>query len=218
MAEHTPIRAFIADDYPFFRLGLRVFLEEQGEVKAVGEAGSALETIERVRSLQPDVVLLDHDLPPDGGLITLDRLRALSPDTRYVVLSRWEDEHHLIAALEHRVEGYVLKSADPQVILLAIRAVHRGESWLQRELTGKLVSEFSRLKEGKREAERLLTPREKEVLELLALGHRNAEIAFKLYISERTVKAHVSNMLHKLQLSDRMQAIHYAIRNGLVRV
>jgi len=211
-------RVFIADDYPFFRLGLRVFLEETGEMVAVGEAASAREAIERVRSLQPDVVLLDLDLPPEGGLAVLGELRYVSPASRFVVLSRWDDEHHLVAALEHGVEGYVLKNADPQVILLAITAVNRGEHWLQREMTGKLFQEFNRIALGKREVEHLLTARELEVLKLLALGHRNSEIAYQLFISERTVKAHVSNLLRKLHLSDRMQAIHYAIRNGLVRV
>jgi len=218
MPQTKVVRALIADDYPFFRLGLRVFLEEQGDVSVVGEAATAHELVERVRSLQPEVILIDLDLPDAGGIAILEELRQLSPASRFVILSRWDDEVHLAAALKEGVEGFVLKNADPQVIILAIRSVSRGERWLQREMTGKLLQEYSRMASGKREAEGVLSPREMEVLKLLALGHRNSEIAYQLFISERTVKAHVSNLLRKLQLSDRMQAAHYAIRNGLIRV
>jgi len=218
MATDGKTRVLIADDYPFFRLGLRVFLEEQGGFKVVGEAASDLEAVERVHSTRPDIILLDLDLPGSGGTSLLERLRAASPDSRFVVLSRWEDEQLLMSALQSGAEGFVLKTADPQVIVLALRAVHRGEQWLQRELTTRLLNHANRMAQGVRIAEQLLTPRELEVLKLLAAGQRNSEIANQLYISERTVKAHVSSMLHKLNLPDRLQAARYAIRNGLVGV
>jgi len=217
-AKNKPIRIVIADDYHFYRYGLRVFLEEQEDLSVVAEAASSEEALSTVENLKPDVLLLDLDLPPEGGLHVLREINARSPDTRVIVLTGLDDEMCLADAIESGACGYVLKDAEPPLILSAVRSVSRGGTWLQREMTGKLFEEFTRLSRARREApDRLLTAREVEVLSLLAQGHRNAAIADKLFISERTVKVHITNLFRKLGLSDRVQATRYAIRHRLVR-
>jgi len=216
--KQKPIRIFIADDYHFYRYGLRVFLEEQDDFSVVGEAGSSEEALAGIENLKPDIVLLDLDLPPEGGLHVLREINGRFPDAKVVVLTGLDDEICLADAIESGASGYVLKDAEPPLILSAVRSVGRGGTWLQREMTGKLFEEFSRLSRARREApDRLLTAREVEVLSLLAVGHRNAEIADKLFISERTVMVHITNLFRKLGLSDRVQATRYAIRHRLVR-
>jgi len=217
-AKPKPIRIIIADDYHFYRYGLRVFLEEQQDLSVIAEAGSSDEALSAVTNLKPDVVLLDLDLPPEGGLHVLREINQRAPDSRVIVLTGLDDEICLADAIESGACGYVLKDAEPPLILSAVRSVGHGGTWLQREMTGKLFEEFTRLSRARREApDRLLTAREVEVLSLLAQGHRNAEIADKLFISERTVKVHITNLFRKLGLSDRVQATRYAIRHRLVR-
>jgi len=217
-AKQQPIRILIADDYHFYRYGLRIFLEEQDDLHVVAEAGSSDQALATVEEFKPDVVLLDLDLPPEGGLHVLREISQRVPHTRVVVLTGLDDEVCLADAIESGACGYVLKDAEPPLILSAVRSVGRGGTWLQREMTGKLFEEFTRLARARREApDRLLTAREVEVLSLLAQGHRNAQIADKLFISERTVKVHITNLFRKLGLSDRVQATRYAIRHRLVR-
>jgi DNA-binding NarL/FixJ family response regulator len=214
----TAVRILIADDYHFYRYGLRMFLEEQDDLHVVGEAGSSDEALSAVEQLKPDVLLLDLDLAPEGGLHVLREINARIPDTRVIVLTGLDDEICLADAIESGACGYVLKDAEPPLILSAVRTVSRGGTWLQREMTGKLFEEFTRLSRARREApDRLLTAREVEVLSLVALGNRNAQIADKLFISERTVKVHITNLFRKLGLTDRVQATRYAIRHRLVR-
>jgi len=215
--KQKPIRILIADDYHFYRYGLRLFLEEHDDLNVVGEAGSSEEALAAVGDLKPDVILLDLDLPPEGGLHVLREINSSAPEARVVVLTGLDDEVCLADAIESGAAGYVLKDAQPPLILSAVRSVGRGGTWLQREMTGKLFEEFTRLARARHNApERLLTAREVEVLSLLAQGHRNAQIADKLFISERTVKVHITNLFRKLDLTDRVQATRYAIRHRLV--
>jgi two-component system response regulator DegU len=216
--KQRPIRVVIADDYHFYRYGLRIFLEEQDDISVVAEAGTSDQCLSVVEDVKPTVVLLDLDLPPEGGLHVLREINGRTPQARVIVLTGLDDEICLADAIESGACGYVLKDAEPPLILSAVRSVGRGGTWLQREMTGKLFEEFTRLARARRDApDRLLTSREVEVLSLLAQGHRNAEIADKLFISERTVKVHITNLFRKLGLSDRVQATRYAIRHRLVR-
>ncbi|UCH34548.1 MAG: response regulator transcription factor [Armatimonadota bacterium] len=218
VTKQKPIRILIADDYHFYRYGLRVFLEEQPDLSVVGEAGSSEDTLSSVEELKPHVVLLDLDLPSEGGLHVLRQINARTPQTKVIILTGLDDELCLADAIESGASGYVLKDAEPPLILSAVRSVGRGGTWLQREMTGKLFEDFTRLTRARREApDRLLTSREVEVLSLVAQGHRNAQIADKLFISERTVKVHITNLFRKLGLNDRVQATRYAIRHRLVR-
>jgi two-component system response regulator DegU len=207
----------IVDDYPLFRHGLRALLSEQEDISVVGEAATGAEAEAALGKLRPSVVLLDLDLPDRNGLELLEELKTRHPGVRSIVMAGPDDDFSLAEAIEKGAAGYMLKTAGPPLILAAVRTVNAGGTWLQREVTGKLFQEFTRLAQIRREApDGVLTDRETEVLTLLAQGLKNGEIAERLYITERTVKVHVSNIFRKLGLTDRVQATRYAIRQRLV--
>jgi DNA-binding NarL/FixJ family response regulator len=213
------LRVLIADPYPFFRRGLAAFLEEQSDLAVVGICSDADELLRLCQELRPDVLLLALDLPGFDGVVPLGAILDCSPGSKCVVLAIPGDEEALAACVDSGCAAYVMKNADPSLILHAIRAVKAGGPWLQRELTGSLFQEPRRARGAERDRTRVhLSEREGEVLSLLAEGCRNAEIAKRLFISERTVKVHVSSIFAKLGLEDRVQATRYAIRTGLVRV
>ena len=215
--ENSKAAVLIVDDYPLFRHGLRALLSEQDDISVAGEAESAAEVDQAVATLRPNVVLLDLDLPDGEGLEILAEIKRRHPAVRTIVMAGPEDDLSLAEAIEKGAAGYMLKTAGPPLILAAIRTVHEGGTWLQREVTGKLFEEFTRLAQIRRDApENVLTERETEVLTLLAQGFKNRQIAERLFITERTVKVHVSNVFRKLGLSDRVQATRYAIRQRLV--
>ena len=212
-------RIVIADPYPFFRRGLRAFLAEQPDLPVVADCGHAEELLQLCEELRPDVLLLALDLPGFDGVVPLGALLDRSPRTKCVVLATPGDEEALAACVDSGLSAYVMKDADPPLILSAIRAVRNGGPWLQRELTAQLFQELREARSSQRDRARVgLTERENEVLSLVAEGLRNAQIAERLFISERTVKVHVSSIFAKLRLRDRVQAARYAIRTGLVRV
>jgi DNA-binding NarL/FixJ family response regulator len=213
----STVRVLIADDYPFFRRGLRTFIEEQPDVEVVGEAGNAEDLVRLCEELRPDIVLLDLNLNGSDGVALIEMMRQRLPRIKHIVFTSPDDEQALVSCIENGVGGCVMKNADPPVILSAIRAVGSGGHWLQRELTGSLFNEVRRARLGERAAA-VLSDRETEVLKLVAEGLRNYQIAQRLFISERTVKVHVANIFTKLRLHDRVQAARYAIRNGLVRL
>jgi DNA-binding NarL/FixJ family response regulator len=212
------VRVLIADAYPFFRSGLRAFLADVPGFAVTGESGDAQELLRLCQADQPDVVLLAVDLPGFDGSIPIGLLRDRAPKAKYIALGMPGDEEVLAAVVDSGLDGCVMKNADPPTILSAVRAVSAGGTWLQRELTGELVQELRKTRHsaGRRDVT-ALSKRESEVLSLLAEGLRNAQIAKRLFISERTVKVHVSKIFDKLQLRDRVQAARYAIRTGLVR-
>lgn len=217
--EGSGATVLIVDDYPLFRHGLRALLSHQEDMTVVGEAASAAEMEEAVLRLRPSVMLLDLGLPDGDGLDALPRLRSRGCAVRAIVMAGPGNGDSLIAAVERGAAGYMLKTAEPPLILAAVRTVHRGGKWLQREVTGRLFEELTRLAQVRREApEAVLTKRETEVLALVAEGLRNSEIAERLYITERTVKVHVSSIFRKLGLKDRVHATRYAIRQRLVSV
>ena len=212
------IRVVIADNYPFFRRGLRSFIEEASDLQVVGEAGSVQDLLRLCQDLRPDIVLVDLDLDGADGVSMLDTLRERAPKARHILLATPEDEESLVGYIEDGVHGCVMKNADPPVILSAIRAVNAGQCWLQRELTGSIFEELRRARRQQRDsAHARITGRETEVLRLVAEGLSNSQIAQRLFISERTVKVHVANIFSKLRLHDRVQATRHAIRTGLVR-
>lgn len=215
----APTTILIADDYPFYRRGLRVFLEEQPDLAVVGEAGSAEELLRLAEQLKPDVVLLDLDLAGANGTDLVRAVRSRAAATKLVVFITPDDANALAACVEDGADGCIMKNAEPPLILSAVRAVCAGEPWIQREMTGRLFAELRRARQAERERlEAALSDRETEILRLLAEGLRNSQIAQRLFISERTVKVHVANIFSKLGLHDRVQATRYAIRSGLVRL
>lgn len=211
-----PINVLIADDHSMIREGLKQLLELDGDIKVIGEAGDGLECLDKITRLQPDVVLLDINMPNLNGLQVLEHLRNHKMKVRVLVLTIHNEIEYLIRAIEIGVGGYLLKDSDSSVLKKAVHAVYEGETFIQPSLTPLLKERMENpniLSEGD-----LLTKREIEVLKLLAEGKFNKEIAQTLKISEKTVKNHVSNIFKKIHVSDRTQAAVYAIKNNFVEI
>jgi DNA-binding NarL/FixJ family response regulator len=208
-----PIRVLVCDDHAVVREGLRTFLLLQDGIVVVGEAADGLEAVAAARQLEPDVVLMDLVMPGIDGVEAMRRIREHRPGARVVVLTSFTDDEKLLAAVRAGAAGYLLKTAPPQEVVRAIRAAHAGDAVLDPAPAGRLLLALAT---GER-ARQPLTPREREVLELLTRGHANKRIAAELGVSEKTVKAHVGRILAKLGVSDRTQAALYAVREGLTR-
>jgi len=215
------IRLFIADDHAMVRRGLQVFLATQPDIALVGEAANGQETLDRVAEARPDVVLMDLNMPVLNGIETTARLVLTLPEIKVIVLTSFVDHDHVLPAIQAGAKGYLLKDIEPEALVESIRRVHDGRVELHPEAAGLLVNHLSG---GERKAVEnsdnddalnLLTPRELEVLRLIATGKSNKEISESLVITEKTVKTHVSHLLDKLGLSDRTQAAIYAVKRGI---
>jgi two-component system, NarL family, response regulator LiaR len=198
------IRVVVADDHEVVREGLRAFLALQDDIEVVGEAADGQEAVAAVARLEPDVALIDLVMPRVDGLEAIKRIRALSIATRVIVLTSFADEDKMLPAVRAGAVGYLLKDVDPHELVAAIRTVHEGETILHAAVIRELVREVAG--DGREPpADNPLTPREREVLGLIARGRANKAIAFELGVAEKTVKTHVSNILGKLGVSDRTQ-------------
>jgi DNA-binding NarL/FixJ family response regulator len=204
------IRVVLADDHAVVRQGLRTFLDLQEDIEVVAEASDGEEAVEAAERLDPDVVLLDLVMPRLDGVGALERLRAVR--ARVVVLTSFGDDDKLFAALRAGAAGYLLKDVQPTELVRAIRSAHAGESPLSPAIATRVVEEVS---QGPASAHDDLTPRELDVLALIARGRSNKVIARELGVAEKTVKTHVSHILGKLGVSDRTQAALYAVKQGL---
>jgi NarL family two-component system response regulator LiaR len=209
------IRVLIVDDHGVVRQGLRTYLELLGDIEVVGEAENGLEAVAQMGQHQPDVVLMDLVMPEMDGIEATRRASAVSQGTRVIVLTSFADDEKVFPAIKAGASGYLLKDVTPGDLASAIRAVHVGETHLHPDITKKLVEQFASPGTGPGPTPAELTPRELEVLRLIAQGMSNREIAQALTISEKTVKTHVSNILGKLHLADRTQAAIYAHRHGV---
>jgi len=216
------IRVMIADDHALLREGLRKILEMEQDIVVVAEAGDGESAVELAAERRPDVVLMDINMPGGGGLAATSRIHESLPDVDVIVLTIHDDEEYVIELVNAGAKGYMLKDVDPSRLIEAIRRVHHGESVIPSGLMSKVFQQFGRRGEGRAHAGHggsggasPLTERELEILQLIVDGLTNKEIAHRLYISEKTVKNHVTNILRKLGLSDRTQAAVYAIRTGL---
>jgi len=215
---NQPIRVLVVDDHTLFRRGLKALLAGDGRFAVVGEAGDAGEAQRQAAALQPDVILLDNHLPGVNGVDALAGLREVAPQTRVLMLTVSEDERDLAAALRGGAQGYLLKTADSDLLASAIERAMQGASTISPEMTGKLVNAFQTLHGGGDAAVpaidadpiHSLSPREHEILGHIARGASNKEIARALEIAETTVKIHVQHILRKLKLSSRVQAAVYA--------
>ena len=209
----TPrIRVLIVDDHAVVRRGLRAFLDLQADVEVVGEAADGTAAEEMAATLHPDVVLMDLVMPGTDGIATIRRLREAREKPAVLVLTSFLDDVHVFAALQAGAAGYLLKDVQPDDLVRSIRQVHQGESALHPKVAARLV-EHTAQPSGFAD----FTPRERDVLRLLAEGFANKEIARRLSLSEKTVKTHVSNILQKLGVADRTQAALLAVRRGLVQ-
>ena len=209
-------RVLIADDHALFREGLRALLGSVPEVEVVGEAATGEEAVARVLDLQPDVALMDIQMPNLNGIEATRRIVSASPHVGVIVVTMFEDDDSVFAAMRAGARGYVLKGAGQTEILKVIRAVANGEALFGPEIARRLMSFFSAPKPAAPvEAFPELTAREREVLGLIAQGHSNAKIARRLFLSPKTVRNHISNIFTKLQVADRAQAIVRARQAGL---
>jgi two-component system, NarL family, response regulator LiaR len=208
------IRVLVVDDHAVVRRGLRTFLELQDEIEVVGEAEDGEEALNEAERLDPDVVLLDLVMPRVDGITALHGLRERSPRSRVIVLTTFLDDDKLLPAVRAGAAGYLLKDVEPRELVGAIRTVHAGKALLHPEVTARVLAEL--VASDRPRPASLLTPRETEVLALIARGQPNKVIARELGVSEKTVKTHVSNLLGKLGVADRTQAALYAVREGLV--
>jgi DNA-binding NarL/FixJ family response regulator len=204
------IRVVLADDHAVVRQGLRTFLDLQDDIEVVAEACDGEEAVEAARRLDPDVVLLDLVMPRLDGLGALKRLRE--GRARVIVLTSFGDDDKLFSALRGGAAGYLLKDVQPSDLVRAIRAAHAGDSPLSPAIATRVVEEVA---QGGAAAHHELTPRELDVLTLIARGRSNKVIARELGVAEKTVKTHVSHILAKLGVSDRTQAALYAVKQGL---
>jgi two-component system, NarL family, response regulator LiaR len=207
------IRVVLVDDHHIVRRGLHSFLKAFPDLEVVGEAASGEEALLKLEGWMPDVVVMDM-LMPGGidGIETIKRTRSLLPNARVVALTSYTDDARVVAALRAGAIGYVRKEADPEILLASIHAAAHGQSLLDPAVANAVMQELMRV--GKHSAE--LTEREQEVLRQLALGRTNREIAEALTVSDETVKTHVGNILTKLQLAHRTQAVIYALKKGLI--
>jgi NarL family two-component system response regulator LiaR len=218
------ITVVVVDDHDLVRKGLRYYLNTSPQIEIVGEAGDAETAVEAAAEQVPDVVLMDLLLPlhpgeepsDEGGVWATRRVRQVSPRTQVVVLTSFSQDELVFSAIKAGALSYLLKDTDAETVLHAIRSASRGEAILHPRIAQRLMTEVTSPTQG-RDPVAELTAREMEVLRLIAQGLSNAEIADQLVITERTVKAHVSNLLGKLHLSDRTQAAVYAWREGLMK-
>src|SRR5262245_52844232 len=217
----STVRILLADDHPIVRDGLKKLLQLEDDFEVVGEAGDGREVLEKVHDLDPDVLLLDLRMPNLDGLSALQALQQTNKRTRVIILTASEDKNEFVQAMKLGCSGIVLKQTAPELIVKSIRKVHGGEIWLDSHTTAAVMRQFAAPGEiggtnaGKSRERSPLSHREREIVQLVAQGYKNKEMAEKMFISEQTVKNHLHNIFDKLGVSDRLELALYAIHNNL---
>lgn len=212
------ITIVIADDHAMIKEGIKQLLELEDDLKVVATASNGIEAIEVAQKFSPDIILMDINMPIKNGFDAMEELKSINPSFKIIVLTLHHDKEYLFKTLNLGADGYVLKDAEPNILIEAIRTVHRGDTYIQPNMLKALVQEFNvaQTLERVHDNKFLLTIREIEVLSLIAKGMLNKEIAKALFISEKTVKNHVSSIFRKLDVDDRTQAAIFALKNKLV--
>ena len=214
-----PTRVLVADDHALFRKGVTELLRGTDGFTVVGEAQDGRDAVAKALALLPDVVLMDVYMPGMDGIEAARRIKAALPSTKIVVLTVSEEDQKLFEAVRAGAYGYLLKNVEPEELFRTLRGVVRGEAFVTPSMAAKILEEFTRQVRAPQKGTTSagLSPREREVLELLTRGSVNKEIAAALEISENTVKNHLKNIMEKLHLENRVQVVAYALREGLVR-
>lgn len=207
-----PIRVIIADDHPILRQGIRKILELEDGIEVIDEVSDGESAVRRTRELVPDLVLMDINMPEKNGVEAAREIKSTHPQVRILILTIHDDDEYVREAVNAQVEGYLLKDVATSELVRAIRFAHASRPYLHPDVGGRLA------RGAVSAAASALTPREREVLQLLALGNTNSEIAAQLVISEKTVKNHVSHIFEKLNVVDRLQAVIAGVRLGLVTI
>jgi two-component system NarL family response regulator len=217
-----PIRVLVVDDHAVFRRGLQMVLEAEPDIEVVGEAGDGSEAVTMAANTAPDIVLLDVRMPRRGGIDACTAIKDAVPSVAIIMLTISDEEADLYDAIKAGAVGYLLKDIPIDEIATAVRAVRGGQSYISPSMASKLLTEFATMVRRDDERQQLpapkLTDREMEVLKLVAKGLNNRDIAKQLFISENTVKNHIRNILEKLQLHSRMEAVVYAVREKLLEI
>ncbi|MGN4127368.1 response regulator [Lysinibacillus sphaericus] len=208
------IRVLIADDHHVVRRGLLFFLKTQKDIEVVGEAKNGVEAVALAESIQPDIILMDLVMPEMDGIQATKRIKAKLPQIQILMLTSFSDRDHVVPAMEAGAAGYQLKDIEPDELVLSIRRIMQGENTLHPEATSTLEMDRQQ-SENALHVLNPLTPREQDVLAELTKGKSNREIASSLFVTEKTVKTHISNIFTKLQVQDRTQAALYAVKHGL---
>ena len=210
MSENRPIRVLIVDDHPIVRDGLQGILASHPDFEVVGQAANGAEAVRQTQALRVDVVLMDLRMPEMGGVEAIKMLRTRRPDTHILVLTTYDTDTEVLSALEAGATGYLLKDAPREDLIRAVKAAHRGESTLSPAVASRLVGRVRGAQAG------ALSPRELEIIKLIADGANNREAAAKLFISEATVKTHLLHIFEKLVVRDRAAAVAEAYRRRLI--
>jgi two-component system NarL family response regulator len=217
-----PIRVLVVDDHALFRRGLEMVLEQEPDIDVVGEAEDGAEAVQKAVETTPDIVLMDVRMPKRGGIDACTAIKDAVPSTKIIMLTISDEEADLYDAIKAGAMGYLLKEISIEEVASAIRAVHGGQSLISPSMASKLLTEFAAMVKKTDERQQVpaprLTDREMEVLKLVAKGLNNRDIAKQLFISENTVKNHIRNILEKLQLHSRMEAVVYAVREKLLEI
>ena len=214
----SKIRVLVVDDHAMFREGIRSLLQGYDDVEVAGEATQGREAIEKVRQLAPQVVLMDIAMPVMGGLEATRRIQKESPNTRVLALTQYEDSEYILSMLRAGAKGYISKTATASELVSAIRTVYNGECFLYPSAATTLIEEYLMRVGGEKNEYERLTDREREILQLVAEGRTNREIADTLFISVKTVLRHRTGIMEKLDFHNRTELIKYAISKGLIDV
>jgi len=219
MSEQVPakVRVLIADDHPVVREGLVTMLSRENDIEVVGEAQNGKVAIDKARELRPDIVLMDLRMPEVDGIEAMRRIKADNPQVKFIVLTTYDNDEYIFKGIEAGARAYLLKDAPRSELFKAIRAVYKGESLIEPAIAGKVLDRFAELSRHTQSPE-ALSERELEVLTLIARGTSNKLIATSLNIGESTVKTHIQNIFHKLNVNDRTEAVTEAIKKGIVRL
>ena len=211
------IQVMMTDDHLMVREGIKALLEIDGDIKVIAQASDGVECLGVLEKVEPDVLLLDINMPKLDGLSVLDTLKRNRPQLKVIILTIHNEGDYLLSAYEKGADGYILKDSGSDILKRAIRIVHQGERYIEPMLIPKLRERLEKKKEDGKKEDRL-SKREFEILKLVAVGMYNKEIADQLSISEKTVKNHMSSIFRKIKVSDRTQAAVYAIRNNYVKL